>query len=276
MMYKCPKCYYKTNRKSSFKSHFNRKETCIRSVESYSKYNDLELSKLMDNYKLDINNYKKDELKKYKCHICFNKFTQKYNLNKHIKTFHNYHIINELTNNNDYNNNDHNNIILIGFDNDWDLSHIDESSINNILFSTVIYTKLLEEILNNKINLNVIIDDTNNSCLVYKNNIDKYVHMKLKDMLNISMNKLNKQLNDLQSKLSINVIDDSIKLSKEIIDKKIEDYNNKNNINKKVNDFLINIFKNVKNNAIEICKNIVNSQEIKNTNNYFNTNESKY
>jgi hypothetical protein len=266
-MYECPKCYYKTNRKSSFKSHFNRKETCIRSIESYSKYNDLELSKLMDNYKLDINNYKKDELKKYKCHICFNKFTQKYNLNKHIKTFHNYHIINELTNNNDYNN-----IILIGFDNDWDLSHIDESSMNNILFSTIIYTKLLEEILNNKINLNVIIDDTNNSCLVYKNNIDKYVHMKLKDMLNISMNKLNKQLNDLQSKLSINVIDDSVKLSKEIIDKKIEDYNNKNNITEKVNIFLINIFKNVKNNAIEICKNIVNSKKIIE----FDKNESGY
>ena len=45
------------------------------------------------------------------------------------------------------------------------------------------YTKLLEEILKNEINLNVIIEDETNSGLVYKNDDDKYVNMKIHDII---------------------------------------------------------------------------------------------
>ena len=59
------------------------------------------------------------------------------------------------------------------------------------------YTELLEEILKNDINLNVIIDKTNDSGMVYKNNIDKYIQMKLKDIISNTMEKLNNHLNDI-------------------------------------------------------------------------------
>jgi len=45
------------------------------------------------------------------------------------------------------------------------------------------YTELLEEILKNDINLNVIIDKDNDSAMVYKNSVDKYIQMKLKDII---------------------------------------------------------------------------------------------
>jgi len=59
------------------------------------------------------------------------------------------------------------------------------------------YTELLEEILKNDINLNVIIDKDNDSGMVYKNNIDKYIQMKLKDIISNTMEKLNNHLNDI-------------------------------------------------------------------------------
>jgi len=51
------------------------------------------------------------------------------------------------------------------------------------MISQFMYTELLEEILKNDINLNVIIDKEKNSGMVYKNNIDKYIQMKLKDII---------------------------------------------------------------------------------------------
>ena len=45
----------------------------------------------------------------------------------------------------------------ISFDNNWNLSQISEGDKSNIMISNFMYTKLLEEILKNEINLNVII-----------------------------------------------------------------------------------------------------------------------
>jgi hypothetical protein len=57
------------------------------------------------------------------------------------------------------------------------------------------YKNFLKEILNNEINLNVVIDKENNDyCMVYKNNIDKYIQMKSKDIVENTMKKLNCQL----------------------------------------------------------------------------------
>ena len=59
------------------------------------------------------------------------------------------------------------------------------------------YTSLLEEILKNEINLNVIIDKDDDSSIVYKNNIDKYINIKSKYIVSNTMDKLNKHLMDL-------------------------------------------------------------------------------
>ena len=63
------------------------------------------------------------------------------------------------------------------------------------------YTKLLEEILKNEINLNIIIDKNDNSGMVYKNDIDTYIKMKIKDIIDKTMEKLKNHL--------LNFIDDA-------------------------------------------------------------------
>ena len=45
----------------------------------------------------------------------------------------------------------------------------------NCIYCKKTYTRLLEEILNDEINLNVIIDKEKDSGMVYKNDIDKYI-----------------------------------------------------------------------------------------------------
>ena len=56
------------------------------------------------------------------------------------------------------------------------------------------YTNLLIEILKNEINLNVIIDTDNDSGIVYKNDIDKYIKMKSEDIIDKTMLKLKEHL----------------------------------------------------------------------------------
>jgi flagellar motility protein MotE (MotC chaperone) len=143
----------------------------------------------------------------------------------------------------------------VPFDEDWDLSKIDSSTIQSILLSNVMYTKLLEEILKTDLNLNVIVENQTNSGLVYKNDIEKYVNMKIQDITKNSMNKLNKHLMDLHSNLDNIILDDYLKKIKSLIDLKYENYiKNKNNIQENVDNCIINIYNDVKDDAINLCK----------------------
>jgi len=82
----------------------------------------------------------------------------------------------------------------IPFDDDWDISHISQDRKFAILFNKSMYTLLLDEILQNKNNLNVIIDKSAVYSLVFKNMIEKYVEIKTKEVINITMDKLNTHL----------------------------------------------------------------------------------
>jgi len=85
------------------------------------------------------------------------------------------------------------------------------------------YTDLLEKILKNDINLNVIIDKEKESGMVYKNNIEQYIHMKMKDIIDKTMTKLNVHLNDI-NKSDTNSFQEVIKYSRQMINKKYIDY----------------------------------------------------
>ncbi len=82
----------------------------------------------------------------------------------------------------------------IPFDKDWDVSHISPGDRSKIIISNMMYSKLLDEILKNELNLNVIIDNESKSGMVYKNN--NYVNMKQEDIIDKTMDKLNKHLID--------------------------------------------------------------------------------
>ena len=104
--------------------------------------------------------------------------------------------------------------------------------------------------------LNVIIDKDNDSGIVYKNDIDKYIQMKSKDIVENTMNKLNKHLLEINSDAKDNIEDEVVDLSKKIINNKYKSYKKNNNIKKNVSDILSNIFNDKKDDALNISNKI--------------------
>ena len=233
----------------------------------------------------NLNNIDDNKIKK--CNFCKEEFQKVVDLRKHLLLLCFYKNIQESdiknkklvdkniisnSNNNTYNinsNNTTNNTINnniniyfeiknpIPFDEDWNLSKIDNKTPNEFIFSQLMYTKLLKELLKNEINLNVIIDKDNNSGIVYKNDIDKYIQMKSKDIIDNTMEKLKKYLMEMNSS-DKESFPELIDFSRKMIKKKHIDYNNNSNIQSIVQDLICDIFETKKKDAIEISKNIMN------------------
>lgn len=115
------------------------------------------------------------------------------------------------------------------------------------------YTKLLEEILKNDINLNVIIDKDKDSALVYQD--DEYIEVKLKDIIENTMKKLNDHLNNI-NKGRIHAFEEIIKFTRQMINKKYIDYNKNNYIQEGVKKCVSDLFENKKDDAIKIAKTV--------------------
>ena len=225
-------------------------------------------------------NTKFDKIQKLKDHIiltCFNNIINSDNINSNIND--NYNIINNNIINNPKENdikikNDNQNIYNITninnitnihltlknpipFDEKWDISKIDDLTKKSLLFSKIMYTNLLEEILKNDINLNVIIDKNSDSGIVYKNNVDKYIEMKIKDIIENSMEKLHKHLIEMNNnELSNNSFyEDIIKLSYSKINDKYNNYKNNIDVQKNVEDYMKKLFENKRDNALLFLNN---------------------
>jgi hypothetical protein len=121
------------------------------------------------------------------------------------------------------------------------------------------YTKLLDEILKNEINLNVIIDIEKESGLVYKD--DKYIQMKLKDIITNTMEKLNNHLNEINKEHS-HAFKEIIKYTRQMINKKFIDYNNNINIQENVKKSMSNIFEHKKIDAINTAKKLLENNKL--------------
>ena len=224
---------------------------------------------------------KKDEDKSKKkhefiCPICCRIFSRKYNLNRHQqkcsnsklsqKFEENIILNNNTTNNyntinNNYNKNLFVNFNLEPFDNEWDVSKITKFTKHSILLSKIMYSNLLKTILENEKNLNVLIEKDTNTGLVYKNNVDKFITMNIKDIIEQSMEKLNKHLNDFY-KESVN--DDEFVIMNKIfenqkinIDNKYLDFKNNINIQSKVQEFITDIFDKKKDHAIKLYNQVL-------------------
>ena len=175
-----------------------------------------------------------------------------------------YNTTNNNTTNNITNNNNNNNIFFdikahqtpVPFDQDWDVSQIDENIRNKILLSAIMYTSLLEEILKNDVNLNVIIDKENDSGVVYKNDSQQYIQMKLKDIIDISMEKLKKHLVDMNTITDQYYDKEMLKICKCKILTKYNNYVNEDNIQKSVIGVVSDVYDKKKEDALKISKNI--------------------
>jgi hypothetical protein len=215
------------------------------------------------------------ELKKHIVINCFyNELNNRENKNKNNNNNNSNNIItsnncnNTLNNNINTLNNNNNNINIyleiktpLPFDSDWDISKINESNKERIIFSKYMYTELLEEILKNDINLNVIIDKEKDLGMVYKNDIDQYIQMKLKDIIENTMRKLNNHLIDINEN-DTRSFDEIIKFSRQMINKKHIDFQNNSNISETVKNCMSEIYETKKNDAKNIAKNIITKNNL--------------
>jgi hypothetical protein len=276
--------------------HLNRKIKCIRSPNSYQytddqinilslqkikKDNDLKeeftLTSLDENLPIEI--YEKKEL--FICKKCNKSFTRKFSLERHESKC-SYSIIENNTENNTVNNiiNNTNNTInainaintinnnniqinlqLEAFDNDWDVSKINKFTRHSLLLSKIMYTNLLQNILDNETNLNVIIEKESNVGIVYKNDVDKFIKMKLKDIVDNSMDKLNKHLknfyNESKNDEEFILMDKIFEDQKNLIDNKYNEYKDNEETQKKVEEYITDIYDKKKEDAIKLFNQVL-------------------
>ena len=125
------------------------------------------------------------------------------------------------------------------------------------------YTNLLAEILKNEINLNVIIEKDNDSGIVYKNDIDKYIKMKSEDIIDKTMLKLKDHLLSINDNSEDYYLKDFLNMSKKVIKKKYDDYiENNDNLKDNVSNIIKNIYNTKKDDALEISKTVLDDLSI--------------
>lgn len=212
------------------------------------------------------------DLKKHVVLNCFYKKIQK-NINNDIddnSTKSNNITYNNIINSNNTNNtintiNNITNIIVeiknpVPFDEDWDISKIHSDTKMAIVFNNLMYTTFLEEILKNDTNLNVIIDKKSKSGIVYKNDIDKYIKMKLNDINDRTMEKLKNQLLNINEEIKPKIFDDTHVFNRRMITKKYIDYCKNEDLQQQVSMCLSNVYDKKTKEAIEKSKLVTNKQ----------------
>ena len=244
--YKCSNCNKIFTRKYNLKRHLL---NCNINCNVNSNMNNNKLNKISEkNSHNDSNemNDLKNDLKN------INHFNQTNTTTNNYNTIHNNY-------NNNYNKNLYLNFNVEPFDNDWDVSRISKFTRHSILLSKIMYSNLLDNILQNEKNLNVVIEKETNTGLVYKNNVDKFITMNIQDIIDKSMDKLNKHLKDFYKE---SLKDDEFVIMDKIfheqiknVENKYEDFKNNDEIKKKVEEFITQIYDKKKENAIKLYNN---------------------
>lgn len=186
----------------------------------------------INNKLITTNDEDENELNKKKdnyCEKCDKYFYHKSNLNKHLKknicekkdkknNIQHISVQNNIINNNQKIINININYVK-GFDEDWDVSKIDDKKKGEILLSNSKFSKTLENILKNDVNLNVILNNDDVG-MVYKNEKNRYEPMTNKDIIEMSMEKIYKHLKDFYKEITKNNINDlsEISLKNELIE----------------------------------------------------------
>jgi len=259
--YKCNRCNYISKQKVDMKRHLDKLKKCIIINISDKSENELyedSLIKYEIHNGLELNIEKKEKKeKKFNCDKCNKKFYNKSNLNRHVLTNKLCKKMENVTNIQNITNitNNTNNIINIhinslkGFDEDWNTSKITNDMREKLLLSDKKFTNTLKNILQNDENLNVILKDSTTG-IVYKMKNNQYEAMNMKDIFEVSMDKIYRHLRDFFEE----IVDTNENIHTNIILDIDSKYNNykKNVITKKdVNNCLLNIFDENKNKSIE-------------------------
>jgi len=148
----------------------------------------------------------------------------------------------------------------VPFDDNWDVSNFDTTKKIGIIFNKLMYTGLLEELLKNEKNLNVIIDKETQSGMVYKNEHEKYIEMKSKDIVSNTMEKLKNQLLDMNNETKDVVFKDNNDYNRRMITKKYIDYTKDENIQEQVFNCISNVYDKNKEKALKVSKNVTKNK----------------
>ena len=256
-----------------------------------TKINDTKINDLKNNYvNNDFNdeedkdeiNESNDEDKEYICKKCNKIFSRKYTLTRH--NLKHCKLINEnennnntnILNNNSYNtNNNTNNIetqniinfnfnLMKSFNEQWDVSSMDNFLKLALMLSSNKYTNTLKSILENDNNLNVIFDKNNEYGLIYNKEDKKFTNMKINEIIELSMEKLNKHLEEFHNEISdslknvnLNIDPEIIDIVKDKIDKKYTTYKKNNEVKNGVNNIISDIFNEKYDYTKEICNKLL-------------------
>jgi hypothetical protein len=152
------------------------------------------------------------------------------------------------------------------FDSDWDVSKIDDTLKQVLLLSDLKYTKTLEHILQNDVNLNVIIEDKAECGIVYKNDIEKFKPMKIEDIVDQSMNKLHKQLtifhDEIKDDNKYNINNTILSSEKDILNEKYDEFKRNELTQKIVKNYIANIYNKKKDETIKVCSELLELDKI--------------
>jgi hypothetical protein len=207
--------------------HLNRKKICIRAIDSY--------------------NYQDNDL--------YNISLIRVNKNKTINKINNFEDYE-----NEYKNGYQNkNIIIRSFDEDWDDTKRDDKTKIMVVLADTKYTKTLEFLLENNVNLNVLIDYTCENGLVYKNN--NFEIMSIKDIVKKTMNKIYHLLHKFCKDIEFNNIHNIkwayLEEEKKIIENKYNEYISNRDTEEKVINFMKDIYHKKRGDTIKLCNNII-------------------
>jgi len=268
------------------KKHLDKKNICVRTFESF-KYKDeelydLSLERIKDNNKFICINCNKNFCNNYtlKIHIeksCKNKKIYSENLNVPPMASEivdskpdtiqigniNININNDnnssVNSNNNNNNNNINVNITKSFDEQWDTSEIDINKKFSLLFSNSKFTKTLENILENQVNLNVLIDNTSDNGIVYNNN--QFIKMNVKEIVKQTMDKLHKHLinfhNDIFDSNNIGIDKKCLDLKQNLqnINSKYTEFNQNKDTQSIFKKYITDIYNKKKDNTIDYIEN---------------------
>jgi hypothetical protein len=166
--------------------------------------------------------------------------------------------IEQANNENSYNttttNSNNISIVINNFDDKWNTDHIDDKLKLLLLLNKFKFTTTLQNILENEVNLNVLIDKTTETGLVFNNNTLQ--KMDVKEIIKKSMDKLFNQLKIFKDDLinpELNI--ENIYLDHAVQDssKKLSEYHKNDTIKDTVNNLISQIYSKKNNNTAEIC-----------------------
>ena len=230
-----------------------------------------------------------DIKKKEQCEYCQKLFSEKYNLRKHqknsckgivmlsneehIKFFEKQALLSQeeikkmnikkqfnITN---QPNTNQRNIFIINqsnlkdIDNEWNIEQLDDYIRKIILLYDHKYANILDELLKNKNNLNMIMNKNNQYGLVYKNDDELYVCMKVREIIDKSIDKLYEELNafykELEDKNIIKINNSILEQEKHAMDIKFKDFCTNNNIISSTEKILMKNYEKTNNEALNIA-----------------------